>query len=71
MSPYGTKVKAAASPASFHGEGTRRQHLEEAWERARQMGDPRQDRPERSARQRQAQEAKREDRNLKMEDRES
>jgi hypothetical protein len=52
----GTKVKAAASPASFHREGKLRQHLEEAWERVRQMGDPRQDQPERSARQRQAQE---------------
>jgi transposase len=53
----GTKVKAAASPASFHREGKLRQHLEEARERVRQMGDPRQEGPaEQSARQRQAQE---------------
>jgi transposase len=53
----GTKVQAAASPASFHREGKLRQHLEEARERVRQMGDPRQEGPaEQSARQRQAQE---------------
>jgi hypothetical protein len=46
----GTKVKAAASPASFHREAKLREHLEEARERVRQMGDPRQDQPERSAR---------------------
>src|SRR5271157_172317 len=56
MMQDGTKVKAAASPASFHREATLRQHLEEARERVRQMGEPRQDQPERSARQRQAQE---------------
>ena len=52
----GTKVRAAASPASFHREGTLQQHLEAARERVRQMGDPRQDQPEPSARQRKAQE---------------
>ena len=51
----GTKVKAA-SPASFHREAKLRQHLEEARERVRKMGDPRQDEAERSARQRKAQE---------------
>ena len=56
MMQDGTKVKAAASPASFHREGTLRQHLEAARERVRQMGDPRQDPPEPSARQRRAQE---------------
>ena len=52
----GTKVKAAASPASLHREATLQQHLEVARERVRQMGDPRQDQPEQNARQRQAQE---------------
>jgi len=53
----GTKVKAAASPASFQREAKLRQHVEEARERVRQMGDPRQDGPaELSARQRQPQE---------------
>ena len=52
----GTKVKAAASPASFHREAKLRQHLEEARERVREMGDSQQDEAERSARQRQAQE---------------
>jgi len=56
MMQDGTKVKAAASPASFHREGTLRQHLEEAGERVRQMGDPQQDQAEQSARQRKAQE---------------
>jgi len=53
----GTKVKAAASPVSFHREGKLRQHLEEARERVRQMGDPGQDeQPELSPRRRKAQE---------------
>ncbi len=39
----GTKVKAAASSRSFHREETLRVHLEQARERVRQMGDPRQD----------------------------
>jgi hypothetical protein len=52
----GTKVKAAASPASFHREAKLRQHWEEARERVRQMGDPRQEPAEQSARQRKAQE---------------
>ena len=53
----GTKVKAAASRASLHREGTLREHLEEARQRVRAMGDPRQDGPpEGSARQRQARE---------------
>jgi len=53
----GTKVKAAASPASFHREAKLRQHLEEARERVRQMGDPGQDeQAELSLRQRKAQE---------------
>jgi len=56
MMQDGTKVKAAASPASFHREAKLRQHLEEARERVRQMGDPRQDQAEQSARQRKAQE---------------
>jgi transposase len=50
----GTKVKAAASPASFHREAKLQQHLEEARERVRAMGDPRQE--EVSTRQAQAQE---------------
>src|SRR5271157_103960 len=56
MMQDGTKVKAAASPASFHREGTLQRHLEAARERVRQMGDPRQDPPEARARQRKAQE---------------
>ncbi len=56
MMQDGTKVKAAASPAWLHREGTLRQHLEEARERVRQMGDPRQDQAEQGARQRKAQE---------------
>ena len=56
MMQDGTKVKAADSPASFHREAKLRQDLEEAGEGVRQMGDPRQDEPERSARQRKAQE---------------
>jgi vacuolar-type H+-ATPase subunit I/STV1 len=52
----GTKVKAAASPASLHREATLPQHLEVARERVRQRGDPRQDQPEQNARQRKAQE---------------
>ena len=53
----GTKVKAAASRGSWHREGTLREHLEEARERVRAMGDPRQDGPpEGSVRQRQARE---------------
>jgi hypothetical protein len=52
----GTKVKAAASPASLHREATLPQHLEVARERVRQRGDPRQDQPEQNVRQRQAQE---------------
>jgi transposase len=52
----GTKVKAAASPASFHREAKLRQHLEEARARVVQMGDPQQDgEPEPSRRQQQAQ----------------
>ncbi len=39
----GTKVKAAASSRSFRREETLRIHLEQARERVRQMGDPRQD----------------------------
>ena len=38
----GTKVKAAASSKSFRREQTLRTHLEQARERVRQMGDPRQ-----------------------------
>ncbi len=49
----GTKVKAAASPASFHREAKLRQHLEEVRERVQAMGDPRQE--EVSARQAKAQ----------------
>jgi vacuolar-type H+-ATPase subunit I/STV1 len=56
MMQDGSKVKAVASPASLHREGTLRQHLEEARERVRQMGDPQQDQAEQSARQRKAQE---------------
>lgn len=58
MMQDGTKVKAAASPASFHREATRQHHLQAAQERVRvrQMGDPRQDQPEPSARQRKTQE---------------
>jgi hypothetical protein len=53
----GTKVKAAASPASFQREATLRQHLEEARERVRQMGGAGRDEPaELSPRQRPAQE---------------
>ena len=44
----GTKVKAAASPASLHREATLPQHLEVARERVRQRGDPRQDQPDRA-----------------------
>jgi transposase len=39
----GTKVKAAASGKSFRRQARRREHLEAARERVRQMGDPRQE----------------------------
>lgn len=50
----GTKVKAQASGKSFRREKTLREHLEQARERVRAMGDPRQE--EVSARQAKAQE---------------
>ncbi|MBZ5516103.1 MAG: IS1182 family transposase [Acidobacteriia bacterium] len=50
----GTKVKALASGKSFRREPTLREHLEQARERVREMGDPRQE--EVSARQAKAQE---------------
>ena len=50
----GTKVKALASGKSFRGEKTLREHLEQARERVRKRGDPRQE--EASARQAKARE---------------
>jgi hypothetical protein len=38
----GTKVKAAGSGKWFRRPARLREHLEAAWERVRQMGDPRQ-----------------------------
>lgn len=52
----GTKVQAATSLASFHREATLQQHWEQAWQRVQEMGDPRQEPGERSARQQAAQE---------------
>ena len=37
----GTKIKALASPRSYHREGTIREHLERARQRVAEMGDPR------------------------------
>lgn len=53
----GTKIRAAASPASLHREKTLQRHLEEAQKRVQEMEQAAaQDSPERSARQRAAQE---------------
>jgi transposase len=45
----GTKVKASASGNSFHREKTLRAHLAAARQRVKEMGDPRQEEPGRSA----------------------
>jgi transposase len=45
----GTKVKAAASGKSFHREKTLQAHLEAARQRVREMGDPREEEPNRRA----------------------
>ncbi len=52
----GSKIEAAASPASLHGEATLQQHLQQARERVRQLGDAEQHpTPQSTARQRAAQ----------------
>lgn len=50
----GTKIKALASPRSFHGERTIRGHLERARRRVAEMGDPREEEGSPGARQAQA-----------------
>ena len=50
----GTKIKALASPRSYQKEATIREHLERAWQRVAEMGDPRNEAASPKARQAQA-----------------